>query len=311
MKKHWLFLSLLVLLAAGPFGALPKSREMEELKLVTTLALDGERVTAVTGVRTTEEETAQALTGEGKSLAEACYALRGSSARRVYLGQTEQLLIGEGQDLTAALDFVLRDRELRLDTLLYIVKGEAGAALAASVSRISGETGGQDPRGRTVGELLARLSQGDYTLAPALAPDGEGMLTPAGWAVLGPDGVEGYLEDKAAQGADLLMGLGIGQAAALPGGSVEFTGVRTAARGGALRCCLTARAVEGAPSEEELARWGGERLRAALALGWDCWGLDRELAALEPWRWKTWKNTPVAGLKICVEVTLTGGKGRG
>ena len=43
MKKHWLFLSLLVLLAAGPFGALPKSREMEELKLVTTLALDGER----------------------------------------------------------------------------------------------------------------------------------------------------------------------------------------------------------------------------------------------------------------------------
>ena len=116
MKKHWLFLSLLVLLAAGPFGALPKSREMEELKLVTTLALDGERVTAVTGVRTTEEETAQALTGEGKSLAEACYVLRGSSARRVYLWQTAQLLIGEGQDLTAALDFVLRDRELRLDT---------------------------------------------------------------------------------------------------------------------------------------------------------------------------------------------------
>lgn len=273
MKKYGLLLSLLALLAAGAFGLLPKGREMEELKLVTALAFDGNKVTALTGVRVTESEEAQAFTGAGESLAKACSELRASSSRRTYLGQAQQLLLGADQDTARALDFVLLDRELRLDTLLYIVKGNAGEALESAVEQTSEETGGEDPRGRTVGETLTRLTQGYCAPVPALQQSAEGGLAPAGWAVLGPSGVLGFLEDKAAEGADLLHGLGTGKVAVLPGGSVELTGVRMGSGKGEVTCTLTGRAVQGDPGSKELAAWGEERLRAALATGWDCWGL--------------------------------------
>lgn len=275
MKKHRVPLAVLAFLAAGAFGILPRSREMEELRLVTALAFDGNKVTALTGVRVTEAEEAQALTGEGESLAAACNELRVSSSRRAYLGQTQQLLLGEDQDTAQALDFVLLDRELRLDTLLYIVKGSAGEALAAAVEQTAEETGGEDRRGRTVGEILPRLTQGYFAPVPALRAEEEGGLVPAGWAVLGPDGVMGYLEDDGAWGADLLLGLGTGKVAVLPGGSVELTGARVGNGKGAVTCTLTGRVVQGDPTEAELEAWGETRLRAALAPGWDCWGLTQ------------------------------------
>lgn len=266
---------MLVIAAVGISGVLPRSREMEELKLVTALAFDGTKVTALTGVRVTEEEEAQALTGEGESLAAACNELRVSSARRAYLGQTQQLLLGEDQDTAQALDFVLLDRELRLDTLLYMVKGNAGEALAATVEQTAEETGGEDPRGRTVGEILPRLTQGCFAPVPALKASEEGGLAPAGWAVLGPDGVVGYLEEEGAWGADLLLGIGTGKVAVLPGGSVELTGIRVGSGKGAVTCTLTGRVVQGNPTQRELEAWGETRLRAALAPGWDCWGLEQ------------------------------------
>ena len=301
MKKYGLLLPVLILLAAGAFGLLPKGREMEELKLVTVLAFDGNRVTALTGVRVTESEEARALTGEGESLAEACSQLRASSARRAYLGQTQQLLLGEGQDTAKALDFVLLDRELRLDTLLYIVKGNAGEALEGAVEQTAEETGGEDPRGRTVGETLARLTQGYCAPVPALQQSDQGGLAPAGWAVLGPSGVLGFLEDKAAQGADLLHGLGAGKVAVLPVGSVELTGVRMGSGKGSVTCTLTGRAVQGEPTENELEAWGEERLRAALDKGWDCWGLSQAQAV-----WGE-NDTPVSELEIRVTGRLVSG----
>ena len=267
-----------LLAGALALGVLPKSRAMEQLQLVTTLAFDesgGEtKATALTGVRVTEAEEAQVLTGEGESLAAACGELRNRSSRRAYLGQAQQILLGEGQDVSAALDFVLRDRELRLDTLLYMVKGDAGEALASAVEQTARETGGEDPRSRTVGEVLPRLSQGEQAAVPALRAGEEG-LAPAGWAVLGPDGLLGYLEEEAAWGADLLMGVGTGKIAVLPSGSVELTGIHTGIRKGQVRCILTGRAVQGDPTQEELETWGEERLKAALAPGWDCWGLGQ------------------------------------
>lgn len=301
MKKYGLLLPLLALLAAGVFGLLPKGREMEELKLVTALAFDGNKVTALTGVRVTESEEAQALTGEGESLAEACSELRASSSRRTYLGQAQQLLLGTDQDTAQALDFVLLDRELRLDTLLYIVKGNAGEALAGAVEQTAEETGGEDPRGRTVGETLTRLTQGYCAPVPALRNAEEGGLGPAGWAVLGPSGVLGFLEETAAEGADLLHGLGTGRVAVLPGGSVELTGVRMGSGKGAVTCTLTGRTVQGDPTAEELEAWGLERLRAALATGWDCWGLGQ---AQEIWGGD---NAVVSDLEIRVTGRLVSG----
>lgn len=304
MKKYGVFLALLAMAAVGASGVLPRSREMEELKLVTALAFDGTRVTALTGVRVTEAEEAQALTGEGESLAEACNELRVSSSRRAYLGQTQQLLLGEDQDTAQALDFVLLDRELRLDTLLYIVRGNAGEALTASVEQTAEETGGEDRRGRTVGEILPRLTQGYLAPAPALRASEEGSLAPAGWAVLGPDGVVGYLEENGAWGADLMMGLGAGKVAVLPGGSVELTGVRIGSGKGAVTCTLTGRTVQGSPTQAELEDWGKERLRAALAPGWDCWGLEQAQTL-----WGN-KNINVSDLEIRVTGRLVSGSER-
>ena len=303
-ESKWI-LALALLLAAGSLGALPKGREMEELKLITALALDGDKVTAITGARASEGEEPQVLTGEGESLAAACGELRVSSARRAYLGQTEKLLVGEDQDLNEVLEFVLADRELRLDTLLYIVKGQAGEPMAQTAKETAGEEG-KAPRSRTVGELLPRLTEGDYVMAPALQADSEGKLVPAGWAVIGPDGVAGYFEDEAAHGAVLLAGQGEEKVVTLPGGAVELTGVRSWAVDGQVKCVLTGQIVQGEPTEAELAAWGEKAVRAALGFGWDCWGLDREMGALRPWDWEHIQGADVSTLEVRVAGKLVG-----
>ena len=305
MKQKCWVLTLALLLAAGSLGALPKGREMEELKLITALALDGDRVTAITGVRASEGEEPQVLTGDGESLGLACNQLRVSSARRAYLGQAEKLLVGEGQDLNEVLEFVLADRELRLDTLLYIVRGEAGEPMAKTAKETAGEEG-KDPRGRTVGELLPRLTEGDYVMAPALREDSEGKLVPAGWAVIGPNGVAGYFEEEAGDGAILLAGQGEEKVVTLPGGSVELTGVRSWAMAGQVKCVLTGQIVQGEPTAKELAAWGEKAIRAALRPGWDCWGLDREMGALRPWDWERIQGTDVSNLEVQVTGKLVG-----
>lgn len=287
--RFWAAALALLLLARGT-GVLPRGREMEELALINALAADqtrqGIEVTAVTGVRASENEEPQVLAGAGESLAAACETVQGVQASHAYLGQTGRLLIGEKlarTGLRETLDFVLNHGELRLDTLLYIVRGDAGAGLAASASQTAGETPGEDWRGRTAGQVLSRLAEGEDVLAPALAPERDGTLTPCGWAVLGPDGLRGYLEGEAARGAELLAGLGAGTVVTLPGGAaVELTGVTCLVWDGVLRCRLTGKSDRG--TAEELASWGARQLRAALDAGYDCWGLTRQQRLLAPWR---------------------------
>lgn len=311
MNGHRWALLLAALLAAGGIWAMPQAREPESLRLITALAVDGgERVsvTAVTGVRSSEGEEPEVLKGEGDSLTTACGSLREHSARRAYLGQTQQLLVGEGRDVKTVLDFMVEHRELRLDTLLYIVKGPAGPALEASAQMTAAETGGRDPRGITVGEVLPRLAEGEYALVSALAPGEDGQLAPAGWAALGEEGVAGYLEEDAALGAALLNGKVRGQAVTLPAGGVELISSRCWAKEGELRCTITARVTEKQPDREALEAWGRKALQAALEKGWDCWGLNREAAFFHPWDWERRKTLDVSKLTIRVEGELRRGE---
>lgn len=142
----------------------------------------------------------------------------------------------------------------------------------ASAGKTSSENGGADPRAVTVGQALARLSAGDYQALPALALGREG-LAPDGWAVAGPHGVVGRLRGQAALGCELLSGVDMGRVIPLPGGAVELLRTRWKVRGGTLYCTLTARPAQGNPRIEQLEEWGEEVFSAALAPGWDCWGL--------------------------------------
>ncbi len=194
MKKRYYALALFFALLVGL--GLPKGREIEELQLITALAVDrgDERIelTAVTGVRAGEGEEPEVLTGQGDDLEAACQAVQETRASRAYLGQADKLLLGEElarEELMDVLEFVLDHRELRLDTLLYIVKGNAGEGLAKTAPETAGETPGRDKRGVSVGQALARLCEGETVRVPALAPGEDGLLEPAGQAVLTKDGL--------------------------------------------------------------------------------------------------------------------------
>lgn len=293
--KGWKWVLVLgTLLAVESAGVLPRSREMEERKLIAAVAVDGGgpvTVTALTAVRAVEEEEPEVLTGRGDTLSLALDALQSGSARQGYLGQVEQLLVGEDLDLESLLDFAVRRRDVRMDTLIYVVKGSAGAGLLASKGLLASESGGRDPRGRTVGQLLPRLAQGEYAVIPALKAGPDGALEKAGWAVAGPEGLAGFLEGDAAQGAELLLGQGRGETVALPQASAQLVSVRTWAVGDTVRCALTGRTLQGSGSPADLTAWGERVLSAALAPGWDCWGLDRESAAFAVWDWESRRET--------------------
>ncbi|MCI5704948.1 MAG: hypothetical protein MR272_07050 [Pseudoflavonifractor sp.] len=314
MKGNGWALLLAVVLAARGVGLLPRGREMEELTLVSALAADragaAVAVTAVTGVRASQDEEPQVLTGKGQSLAEACRGLGKKGSAVPYLGQADRLLVGEDLARTGlweTLDFVLTDRELRLDTLLYIVRGSAGAALSDAAAQAAKEGGTEDPRGRTVGETLSRLAEGEYAPVPVLEPDGDGALEPAGWAAVGPEGLVRLWTGEAAQGAELLAGLGKGTVVPLPDGSAAaLTGVRTWAKDGEVRCTLTAQSVRGEAQEAALEVWGERQIRAVLSDRLDCWGLDRERGALRPWAWGHIENAPVEELAVKVTGRIEG-----
>lgn len=179
MKKGWLVL-LVLLLAAKGAGLLPEGREMEELTLLTELAVDREEgqvtVTALIGGRAAEGEEPRLLTGCGPTLADAVADLEASSLRRTYLGQVEALLVGEGEDLGEALTYVLEHRELKTDITLYIIEGSAGELLGAWATETHGETRPTDDRAMTVGEALAGLTQGRPVQPPVLKLDGRGRV---------------------------------------------------------------------------------------------------------------------------------------
>lgn len=202
MKKKYYALACFLLLLLGM--GLPQSREMEELQLITALSVDGGEgeisLTALTAVRASDDEPPETLAAQGFDMDSACRGIQEAKASRAYLGQTDKLLLGEGiarSELMEILEFVLDHRELRLDTLLYIVKGNADDGLTASALEAVRETPGRDPRGVSVGQALSQLFEGKQARVPALAPGEDGQLRPAGWAVLDRQGLAGYTGDAA------------------------------------------------------------------------------------------------------------------
>ena len=117
------------------FDFLPYAREIEDMALMRTLGVDltaeGVRVTASTGIQDQGAKPPTILEEEARSISAACLSMQAQGAAYVFYGHVGQLLLGEDlarQGVRPALDYVMRDIEMRLETKLYVLQGgEAGA----------------------------------------------------------------------------------------------------------------------------------------------------------------------------------------
>lgn len=310
---------------------LPYARELEGMALMRTLGVDaaenGVAVTASSAAGDSGEEQAQVTERTAPSLSAAVLGMQAEGASYVYFGHVGQMLLGEDlarRSAGEALDYVLRDVEMRLDTELYVVRdGGAGEAIrgAAEEGSAAGrlEAMAEDPgltarsMPRTVREVLAELERCGASFAPALRAEEGGGFSAAGYAILKDGALAGWAEEEAAYGVNLLLGQVDADVVELPvpgGGSAALrvvgakTRVRPQFQGGDLTglevlCRVDANLAGGSVDledravrealEEALARRESERVRAALTLGQELEAdfLDlRSAAGLSaPWRW--------------------------
>ncbi len=214
----------LLLSGCDGLDVLPYARELEGMALMRTLGVDaaedGTAVTASTGVQNQEKGDAPAVLAErtAGSISAAVLGMQAEGASYVYFGHVGQLLLGEElarKSAAEALEYVLRDVEMRLDTHLYIVSG----GRAGDVIRLAAEEGSASSRleamaedpglasrsmTRTVGEVLSGLEGRGASFAPALTWE-EG-LQPDGYAILKDGALAGWARGEAAYGVNLLLG---------------------------------------------------------------------------------------------------------
>lgn len=228
-------LAFLLLCGCGQQGGLPFAREMGDMALLRTMAVDageGEHalsVTVSTGRRARglqkEEEDPLVLSAQGNSLSGACRTIQGLSESYVFYGYVDQLLLGEelaAQGIEEILNYFARDLELGMGAQVWVVHGRGQDAMLAaqqegveerlSTLLVDSEMGtaGQT---RTVGEVLSDLLETGGGYLPALRPSDqeETALVEAGYALLQDGALVGWLEGEGAKGLTLLeSGAGLG-----------------------------------------------------------------------------------------------------
>lgn len=126
------------------------------------------------------ETVMEQVTGAG--LEEAFAALPTAGEKYCSLTNVTQILVGDGVDLRAVLDYVLDDRDMSYSAAVWAVNGFAGAVMEETedggIARFSVlKQDGSDEV--TVKEALAGLLSDGETVLPALAVR-DGVLEPVG-----------------------------------------------------------------------------------------------------------------------------------
>lgn len=238
MRRYPLIAALLpVLLLAGCRStALPYGREIENMALMRTMGVDraqeGVEVTVSSGAQNTGGDQGGrpvVLSQASGTISGALLAMQADGASYVFYGHVGQLLLGEElarQDVRPALDYVLRDIEMRLDTSLYLVRGQAGKAITAPAQAGEGQGQGASSAAdrleameadaqlrsyatpRTVGEVLSELEERGASYAPALvlADEEKGTLEAGGYGILKDGALAAWASDEQAYGINLLEG---------------------------------------------------------------------------------------------------------
>ena len=188
-------------------GLLPYAREIEDMELVRTLGVDAvEEGVTVTAAGGADGETGTASAGAG-TVSAAVLAMQVQGESYLYFGHVGQLLLGEDlarRGVEEALDYTLRDVEMRLETALYLVRdGTAAEALEGAegsapdrLEALADGTGlSADTMTRSVKDVLADLADRGASFVPALAADG--ALTAAGYGILKDGALAAWAEGEA------------------------------------------------------------------------------------------------------------------
>lgn len=234
MKRQCAALALAALLlplsgCKETFDFLPYGRELDDMALMRTMGVD----TAQNGVEVTVSSGAQdqgggqgegqptVLRKEAGSISAACLSMQAQGVSYVFYGHVGQFLLGEElarNGVEAALDYVLRDIEMRLESNLYLIRGSrAGDAIEAAaqvnsatdqLESLEADAGLlADCMFRTVEDVMEDLAENGDSFAPALTlNEAEGQLETAGYGLLRQGALAGWAEGESARGVNLLMG---------------------------------------------------------------------------------------------------------
>ncbi|MCD7856282.1 MAG: Ger(x)C family spore germination C-terminal domain-containing protein [Clostridiales bacterium] len=214
---------------------LPKGKEIAQIELMRTLAVDEAeggltRVTAAGGVRSDPEggdsQPPVVLTAQGLTVAATCLTIRTAGDSTVSYSHVQECLIGEDmarQSLEPIVDYLERDYATRMDTKLFIVQGATAGEL------VEGYTTGQDAATDrleaiarelplksegwpyTLRHLLSDLKDNGSALMPMVTLDDSGEtpdIQAAGLCWLEDGRMAGTLDRRLSQAASLITGNG-------------------------------------------------------------------------------------------------------
>ena len=221
MKKALLLVLLCLVPGLIGCGSLhSQRRELAQLRLMESMGLDAAPGGLILSLSSapSEEEEVLCFSGSGVSLSQAMEQLQSRAGEELFCGHLQNILVGERYAQGAPetlLSAVCRSSDLRLDQPVFLVlDGTAREALecgsAASLRLLSPD---REQAGSlsTAGGILRDLDRQGSSLIRALrlqpsAREGEEApaLVPAGYGVLGREGLLATLSAKEAMAAELL-----------------------------------------------------------------------------------------------------------
>ncbi len=153
-KLIFLIVACAVFLSGCKDGSmLPKRNEIQRLEMLRVIGLDKSEDSELLKITVTSKREeggggngggngegkskpkAIVLTSEGKTMFSAERKFQTYTDKEVFFGHVDYYLIGEEaakEDLTKYIDFFTRDHEMRLDSLVFIVRGEANQVIKKS-----------------------------------------------------------------------------------------------------------------------------------------------------------------------------------
>lgn len=248
MRRWWILLCMPGFLLLGGCGkGFPQAREMDNMALMRTLAVDeGESedsilVTASSARRSRgvqgESEPPLILSAQRESIAGACRAMGAMSENNVFFGHVDQLLLGEGLaqsgGILSVLEHFSRESELGLGTKVWVIRGNMAQEVLQSTKEQGAEPrltalmqdSQQNLAGMecTAGKVLTRIMEGECSWIPALVLNEEsGALEEQGYGIVKNGVLEFWAEGDAARGLVLSQGYPGNELIELSGGVAQL-----------------------------------------------------------------------------------------